>query len=132
MWNNNNYGRTSYNGSNYRDNNRSYKKKSGCRVTMKDTNVPIVSAWKKSKKGFVTLYARPYKNSQIRKFDDGKEYINLFVTITNKDTMQVTKTSGLFHFDTKKLYLPEFNLVANPRGGRGGYFGIRFTKEFHK
>ncbi len=132
---NNGYNNNGYNGNGYNNPNpqRPYKKRSGCRVKImeKDGN-PVVSAWKKGQSGFLSLYARCYKKSQIREFKDGRKYINLFVTITNKDTLQVTNTSGLFHFDTQKLYIPDLNLIANPRGGRGGYFGVRFTKEYHK
>lgn len=108
------------------------KKHSGSRLTMMDTKTPIISGWKASKSnGLTALYARPYKGSKVSESKTGKTWINLFVTLTNKRTNQVTKTSGMFCFETKKLYIKDFNLMANPKAPNGGYFGTHIRSNYN-
>jgi len=124
-YNNNGYNRSyrfSYS-NNYR---RTPRKKSGCKIQMIDGN-PIVSAWKVSKGQLITLYARPYKGTKERESKSGKNWMNLFVTILNKTTMQETKTSGMFDLDRKRLILSDFNLICSTNG-QGGYFGKHISK----
>lgn len=106
------------------------RKKSGCRLIMKDKDTPIISAWKSQKNGLLALYARPYKGTKLSVSKSGKEWLNLFVTITNRQTHQVTKCSGLFDLQRQRLYLPEFNLIANPKAPNGGYFGKHISKNY--
>jgi len=87
----------------------------------------IVSAWKKDRSGFWTLYARPYSKSRIIESKNGKEWINLFVTMTNNTTKQVVKTSGLLDLNRKRLYLKDFNMIVT-KNGDGGYWGRHLGK----
>ncbi len=110
-----------------------YKKRSGCRIVMKDKNTPILFGWRKKYKGaFFTFYARPYEKSKITTSKTGKTWINLFVTITNRNTFEVVKTSGLFCFETQRMYLKELNIIANPKANDGGYFGKHISKNYKR
>lgn len=128
---NNGYNR-SY--SNYsRGNNRSYnnynrqpRKRSGAKIKMMDGN-PVISAWRKNKSGFYTLYARPYKGTKDRSSKNGKNWLNLFVTITNRTTMQTHNCSGLFDVDRRRLYIKDLNMIVT-EGGQGGYFGTHIRR----
>jgi hypothetical protein len=106
------------------------KKHSGCTVTKTEKGDFLVSGWKLSKGQMISLYARPYKNTHITTSKEGKKWQNLFVTLVNKTTLQETKTSGLFDMDSKKLYIKSLNLIANPKGGRGGYFGKHISSNY--
>lgn len=128
---NNSYNR-SY--SNYsRGNNRSYnnynrqpRKRSGAKIKMMDGN-PVISAWRKNKSGFYTLYARPYKGTKDRSSKNGKNWMNLFVTITNRTSMQTHNCSGLFDVDRRRLYIKDLNMIVT-EGGQGGYFGTHIRR----
>lgn len=115
----------SYNGGGYRSG--SVRKRSGCRVVERDGKV-FVSAWRKNSKGFYSLYARPYSKTKEVQSGRGTTWLNLFVTIVNRDTMQVVKTSGMYDVEKQRLYIKEFNLIASARGGVGGYFGRHLGK----
>lgn len=142
MYNNNNfYNRPRYGSGggysrgfqgNYQQPQRQMKKRSGCRYTTGTDGAPIISAWRKNNKGMYSLYARPYKGSKTITSKSGKEWINLFVTIVNKDTMQEIKTSGLLNLQNKKLYLKEFNLICNPSAPNGGYFGKHISRNYNR
>jgi len=106
--------------------NQQPKKKSGCSFTQKD-GITFVSAWKAQKGQLITMYARPYKNTKCVTSKNGKEWLNYFVTITNKTTLQQTNTSGLFCPAEKRLFIKEYNLIAT-NGGKGGYFGKHISK----
>ncbi|MGC3977855.1 MAG: hypothetical protein QM751_06215 [Paludibacteraceae bacterium] len=80
----------------------------------------------------ISLYARPYKGSKISESKSGKRWINLFVTLTNKTNGTITKTSGLYDFDRKRLYIKDFNLIANPYAPNGGYFGKHISKTYNR
>lgn len=124
--------RNYYNGNrqNYAYSQQRPRKKSGCRLILKDKDTPIISAWKSQKNGLLSLYARPYKGTRLSVSKSGKEWLNLFVTITNKQTQQITKCSGLFDLQRQRLYLPEFNLICNPKAPNGGYFGKHISKNY--
>lgn len=129
-WNNRNYdnwgNRGSYpnNRRNYGGNNRQ-KKHSGCRLKIIDGK-PFLSAWNYSRsRGMVSMYARPYTKTRLIESQKGKQWLNLFVTITHKQTMQVVKTSGMYDVERKRLYLKEFNMVAS---ASTNYFGVHLQK----
>ena len=90
-----------------------------------------VNAWKKSKRGFLTLFAWPYNKSQVKESKSGKEWISMFVTIVNKDTLNVTRTSGMYDIQRKRLYLKEFNMIVT-RNGAGGYWGKHISKSYNR
>jgi hypothetical protein len=104
------------------------RKHTGCSKKIMPDGAVILSGWKKSKSGYVKMYARPYSKSKVRTSKTGKEWMNVFVTLTNVSTMQVTKTSGLLDMSNHKLYISELNLVANPSAPNGGYFGKHISK----
>ena len=108
------------------------KKRTGCSLKTMEDGSPIISGWRVSKGQMYSLYARPYKNTKKTKSKNGKEWMNLFVTIINKTTMQETSTSGMFDCDKKKLYIKDFNLIANPRAPRGGYFGKHISSNYNR
>lgn len=99
----------------------SKKKRSGAKIQLKE-GAPIVSAWKKNRMGFYVLYARPYKNTKVTTSQNGKEWANLFVTITNQTTMETRSYSGMFDMSRKRLYIKELNMIVTT-GGNGGYWG---------
>lgn len=123
----------SYQNSRY-NNMRSYRgaqqprKRSGARITFKDETTPIISAWKKDRFGFHVLYARPYSKTKRTKSKSEKRWLNLFVTITNRSTMQETKCSGMFDLDRQRLYISDLNLIVNPKAPNGGYFGKHISR----
>ena len=80
----------------------------------------------------VKLYARPYKGTKIITSKSGKRWANLFVTLTNTNTLVKTNMSGLLNLDNKKLYISEMNLVANPKAPNGGYFGKQISKVYNR
>lgn len=113
-------GYSNYQGGGYQQQ-QQVRKRSGAKIQFKD-GAPIVSAWKKNRQGFYVLYARPYKNTKISESKNGKTWANLFVTITNRTTMEVRNYSGLFDMDKKRLYIKDLNMIVTT-GGSGGYWG---------
>ncbi|MFT4224340.1 hypothetical protein [Dysgonomonas sp.] len=128
-----NYNRGGYGYNNYRNSgysrgygNRQPRKRSGAKIKMMDGN-PVISAWRKNKSGFYSLYARPYKGTKDRSSKNGKNWMNLFVTITNRTTMQTHNCSGLFDVDRRRLYIKDLNMIVT-EGGQGGYFGTHIRR----
>ena len=97
------------------------RKRSGARVMEKEGAI-IVSAWKKDKGGFKTLYARPYRNTKSVTSKNGKVWDNLFVTIVNQTTGQTTNCGGMYERGSRRLYLKDFNQIVTTKG-KGGYWG---------
>lgn len=129
-YSNSNYGRAPYNS--YQNRPAQPRKKSGCTLRIMSDGSPILSGWKAGRTGMLSLYARPYKGTKKIVSKSGKEWLNLFVTITNRNTMQVQKTSGLFNKQNGKLYIKELNLIANPKAPRGGYFGKHLSRTYNR
>lgn len=128
----NNYGnRYSQSGNNYRNNyQRQPKKRSGAKFQSME-GAPIINAWRVSRRQMWVLYARPYKNTKTVESKNGKDWVNLFVTITNRDTMQVINTSGMYDINAKRLYIKEHNLIVTNKG-RGGYFGKHLSNSYDR
>lgn len=105
-------------------------KRSGAKFGEKD-GVMYVNAWKRNKRGFFTLFAWPYKTSKIKESEKGKEWISLFVTITNRDTMQISYTTGLYDIQRKRLYLKDLNQIVT-RNGDGGYWGKHISRSYNR
>ncbi len=115
-----------YNGGGRRNNNRrppKYTKnghpaKSQCRMKPDKTGRPCITGWNVSKeRGFITMVSVPCKDFKTKsknsdkwvasvKFADGKKTFTAFY-----NTM------------TKKLTIPDLDMVANPNAQNGGYFG---------
>lgn len=108
---------------------RQKRKHSGCVQKLMSDGVIVLSAWKyNSKEGLMSFYARPYKGTKKHSSQNGKTFLNYFVTIVNKRSFTVIKTSGLLCLETKKLTIPDFGLVLNPNAPNGGYCGS-FTRK---
>lgn len=105
------------------------RKRSGCKIRKVENGV-IVSGWRVSRGQMFSLYARPFKGTKVIESKTGKKWANLFVTITNKTTLHVTNTSGLFDMQRERLYIKDHNLVANPRANNGGYFGKHISRQY--
>jgi hypothetical protein len=108
------------------------KKHSGCSIKQNEDGTYCVSGWKLADGCMVKLYARPYKGTKITTSKSGKRWANLFVTLTNTNTLVKTNMSGLLNLDNKKLYISEMNLVANPKAPNGGYFGKQISKVYNR
>lgn len=112
-------------------------KHSGCSMKVcKDGETIVLSGWKIMNKCLVQMYARPYKGTKTVQSSDpkskGYNWQNLFVTLTNTKTGDIKKLSGLFCEETKKLYIKELNMVANPKAPNGGYFGKHISKQYNR
>lgn len=111
-------------------------KKSGFKVQIKEDGAPICFGWKKTKGGMIKLYARPSKGTHAKTSKSGKTWLNLFVTITNETTAQVTNTSGLYCKETQRLFIGAFGWVGSTKGAGKtasgkmsyGYLG-KFTRK---
>lgn len=106
---------------NYKDKNNDQKKHSGASFKMIDGN-PIISAWKKNAQGFHKLYARPYKKTKRTTSANGKNWVNLFVTIHNLTAMTSSNFTGMYDADRRRLYIKDINQIVTTNG-KGGYFG---------
>lgn len=127
-WNNNGYrSRGGYNrsyggGNSYRGGFNAPRKRSGCKLCSKDGRI-YLTAWRKNRSGFYTLFARDYKGTREITSQSGKVWYNLFVTITNRSTMEQRNYSGLYDASRKRLYIKDLNMIASVNGGQGGYWG---------
>ena len=108
------------------------KKHSGCSIKQNEDGTYCVSGWKLADGCMIKLYARPYKGTKVTTSKSGKRWANLFVTLTNTNTLVKTNMSGLLNLDNKKLYIGEMNLVANPKAPNGGYFGKQISKVYNR
>ncbi|WP_321426719.1 hypothetical protein [uncultured Bacteroides sp.] len=112
----------------YNANNRGpAKKKSGATFKRCEDGTIVVSAWFVKARQLFSVYARPYKGTKEITSKSGKVWLNYFVTMTNKTTMQESKTSALFDAQGSRLYIKDFNIIAT-KGGRGGYCGTHIKK----
>lgn len=123
------------NSRNYTSSQQSTKKRSGCSLKVcSDGKTIVLSGWKIMNRCLVQMYARPYKGTKTVASSDprskGYHWTNLFVTLTNTKTGEIQKLGGLFCEETKRLYIKELNLVANPRAPRGGYFGKHISRDY--
>lgn len=103
------------------------RKRSGAKIKMIEGS-PFISAWRKNRSGFYTLYARPCKNTKERKSENGKVWLNLFVTITNQTSMQTNNCSALYDVERRRLYLKDFNQIVTTNGS-GGYWGVHISNK---
>lgn len=111
------------------------RKKSGAKLTQGKNDKPVISAWKKNRYAFLSMVATPNngeniaaKGGRVIKNKKGQEYARWTVTITERNTGQVSTHSGLYNLATGKLYIPDLKLVANPKAPNGGYFGNSFVR----
>lgn len=113
------YHRSGYNRGGYNNQYNGYrqppKKKSGCKLGQDVKSRPVITAWNVSKtRGFITMVAVPCKDAKTKsknsdkwvasvKFADGKKTFTAFYNVV-----------------TKKLTIPDLDMVANPSKN---YFG---------
>lgn len=118
------------NGGYYRSRSTNNRKRSGAKIQEREGAV-LVSAWRKNRYGFFVLYARPYKGTSEHKTQNGRKYLNLFVTIVNRSTGELTNMSGLYDVEKRKLRLPDLNQVVS-NNGAGGYWGISLKRSYSR
>lgn len=118
-YNNNYRNNNGYNNNGY-NNNRPAKKKSGCRIGTDKKQRPCITAWNVSKsRGFISMVAVPCKDAKTKsknsdkwvasiKFPDGKK------TFT-----------GFYNVVSKKLTIPDLDMVANPAKNYFGTYVMR-------
>lgn len=103
------------------------KKHSGCKMkssyvrrsTGEQVDAPCITGWKKpAGQPFMSFVAVPNKNPGT-KSDRWKKFI---VTI-QRENQAPEITTGFWDVNKKVLRLPDYNMVANPAGGPGGYWG---------
>lgn len=96
-----------------------------CTDTKTGDSAMVVSAWRVNRRGeLLVLYARPYEGTKIHQKTRG-EFLNYFVTITNKQNYSVVKTSGLLYEQSKRLLLPDFGEIVTDRGRGGVWCSVR-------
>jgi hypothetical protein len=102
-------------------------KKSGCkfapsytrRSTGEVVNAPVVTGWKKpAGQPFMKFVAVPHKDPTTKNPRWKK-----FVVTVQVEYQQEYLTTGFWDTDKKVLRMPDLNMVANPAGGPGGYWG---------
>jgi len=109
-----------------------FPKRSGCRMKKVGKDGVVLWGWRKNKSGMYSFYARPYSKSKHVESQSGKHWVNMFVTITNKSTMQKSNHSAMYDIDGNKLYMKELNLIANPKALNGGYWGTHIRKNYRR
>ena len=131
--NRNNWGdNRSNNNGRHSGNNSRPRKRSGSTFKMMEDGVMVISAWKKNRYGYFTLYGRPYKGTKSHVGErSNKEFLNYFVTVTNMSTGNIEKTSGLYYPSERKLRMPGVNQVVTPNGS-GGYWGKSISKTYNR
>lgn len=112
------------------------RKKSGAREKVGKNGKPCISAWKKSRNGFLTLIACPNNEANVMKKNGqpiingkGQEYARWTGTMVERNTGAVSTHSCLYNTVTGKLYIPELNMVASPRANNGGFFGNSYVSK---
>lgn len=121
---------------------KQFTKKSGCKLHKYDFEskeiVFFMTGWKVTKGEMLVFKATSFISDKNRthitrstKAESKKmDWINVFVVISNKTTFSEIKTSGMYCINTGKLYIKQFNLIANPKAPNGGYFGKHLSKKY--
>jgi len=109
------YSRGVYN-RNYNNNwQRQPKKKSGCRIGTDKKGRPCITGWNVSKnRGFVSFVAVPCKDFKTKSPNSDKWVVSA------KFQDGVKTFTGFYNANSKKLTIPDLNMVANPSKN---YFG---------
>lgn len=108
-------------------------KHTGARTGNGSNGVPFITGWNKSRKGFLSFVACPAKEPDFALSKDGKgkklktgwKRWVASMTFKPSDNYKAKKSTATAFYNeaTRKLYIPEFSMVANPSAPRGGYFG---------
>lgn len=116
-------------------NNERPPKHSGCRYTQGRNGKPVLTGWNKRKSHFMTFVATLNNPKNVARKDGseivnakGQVYARWTATITDHTSMSESTVSCLYNTKTGKLYMPSFNLVANPKAPNGGYWGRCVSK----
>lgn len=98
-----------------RSNNQSRKKKSGCRIGTDKKNRPCITAWNVSKsRGFMSMVSVPCKDAKTKSKNSDK-WVASIKFPTGKKTF-----TAFYNVVSKKLSIPDLDMVANPAKN---YFG---------
>lgn len=102
------------------------RKRSGCKLKTDKNGNRCIVGWNKSKsRGFVTFIASPHKDKAKRLPKKGNSEVWM---VKMTQGINVVWHVGLYTPDTKKLKIPDLNMVANPNASNGGYFGTFLKK----
>ncbi|MFB6458025.1 hypothetical protein ACE38W_22325 [Chitinophaga sp. Hz27] len=102
------------------------RKKSGCRMrsgwTSRKTGERVddnyITGWNKSMtRGFITFIASPRKERETAS-PHNEHWVVTVQFSTGKKTF-----TGFYNLNTKRLTIPDLQMVANPNAPNGGYFG---------
>ncbi len=119
-------------GGSYSGGMRSFRKRSGCSIKRADGGRVFLYGWRLSRGSFFSFTASETKKSKDFKSKSGKTWRTLLVVITNKSTFQKVFCSGLYDVQRERLYIKDYNLIANPSAPNGGYFGQHLRREYSR
>ena len=104
-----------YDDRNSRNNNQPPKKKSGARMGTDKKNRPCITAWNVSKtRGFISMVSVPCEKFKTKSKNSDKWVASV------KFPDGVKTFTAFYNTVTKKLTIPDLNMVANPSKN---YFG---------
>jgi len=109
-----------------------FVKKSGCKAHFRNESDGSVNmfltAWKVDKtNGLVNMIASERKAGGETKNPNQLRFTCKFTFVNSMRKPELF--TGFYNMTTKKLTIPELNLVANPNAPNGGYFGRFFKKK---
>ncbi len=115
-----------YNRNNY-NNNAQQKKRSACKkgYANGDADAPYYAGYNKSRSGFLSILARPYKKTKDSTSKSGKRFQNWFVTYKVGRFGAEQKTSGMLNLDSGKLVVESLGIVMNPKTNYCGTYKRR-------
>lgn len=97
------------------------KKRSGCRIGTDKKQRPCVTAWNVSKtRGFMSMVAVPCDKAKTKSPNSDKWVVSIKFP-DGKKTF-----TGFYNVVSKKLTIPDLNMVANPAKN---YFGTFVTRK---
>ena len=100
------------------------KKRSGCKAKRDKNGNDCIIGWNKSRsRGFISFIAAPHKKKSKNKSPDSETWM---VKVTQGIT--IVWHVGFYNTETRKLTIPDLNMVANPNAANGGYFGTFLKK----
>jgi len=111
----------------YNDGRNNPKRRNGCKFGYNKNDHPYVSGWKIINKELVSFYCsvNPNVGVEIVENAQGKEYQKWLCTVSYpKSAKRDELFTGFFDPDTKKVTIPDINIMLHPnarvRSGRGG------------
>jgi len=113
--------------------NVAFVKKSGCKMHMRnnqDGSVQMfLTAWKVDKtNGMINMIASPRVQGGSETRNPNQSRFTCKITFVNSMRKPELFT-GFYNHSTKKLTIPDLQLVANPNAPNGGYFGRNYKRK---